>query len=102
TRVQKRLGRAKCGYGRSAVALGAERRVAGASQDQHFLKPRGQHRHGALSNRSAKEATSEVLPMATLLAYPGRDGCCARAASGHTAAPPSVAKNFRRPMWLAK
>jgi hypothetical protein len=28
--------------------------------------------------------------------------CCARAASGHaTAAPPSVAKNFRRPMWLA-
>ena len=29
-------------------------------------------------------------------------GCCARAATGHaTAAPPSVAKNFRRPMWLA-
>src|SRR5262249_5950709 len=29
-------------------------------------------------------------------------GCCARAASGHAAAaPPSVAKNFRRPMWLA-
>src|SRR5262245_5663963 len=29
-------------------------------------------------------------------------GCCARAASGHaTAAPPSVAKNFRRAMWLA-
>jgi hypothetical protein len=28
--------------------------------------------------------------------------CCARAASGHAAAaPPSVAKNFRRPMWLA-
>jgi hypothetical protein len=24
-----------------------------------------------------------------------------RAASGHAAAPPSVAKNFRRPMWLA-
>jgi len=30
------------------------------------------------------------------------DGCCPRAASGHaTAVPPSVAKNFRRPMWLA-
>jgi hypothetical protein len=29
-------------------------------------------------------------------------GCCARATSGHVAAaPPSVAKNFRRPMWLA-
>ena len=28
-------------------------------------------------------------------------GCCARAASGHAAAPPSVAKKFRRPMWLA-
>jgi len=29
-------------------------------------------------------------------------GYCARAASGHAAAaPPSVAKNFRRPMWLA-
>jgi hypothetical protein len=28
--------------------------------------------------------------------------CCARAASGHAAAaPPSVVKNFRRPMWLA-
>ena len=28
--------------------------------------------------------------------------CCARAASGHAAAaPPSAAKNFRRPMWLA-
>jgi hypothetical protein len=27
---------------------------------------------------------------------------CARTASGHaTAAPPSVARNFRRPMWLA-
>src|SRR5262249_47988690 len=25
-------------------------------------------------------------------------GCCARAASGHTAAPPSAASNFRRPM----
>jgi len=27
--------------------------------------------------------------------------CSARAASGHAAAPPSVAKNFRRWMWLA-
>jgi len=32
----------------------------------------------------------------------GIAGCCARAAIGHAAAaPPSVAKNFRRPMWLA-
>jgi hypothetical protein len=32
----------------------------------------------------------------------GIAGCCALAASGHaTAAPPSVAKNFRRSMWLA-
>jgi len=33
----------------------------------------------------------------------GTAGCCARAASGHAAAAPpsSVAKNFRRPMWLA-
>jgi hypothetical protein len=31
-----------------------------------------------------------------------RSLCCARAASGHAAAaPPSVAKNFRRSMWLA-
>jgi hypothetical protein len=30
-------------------------------------------------------------------------GCCARAANGHVAAAPlsSVAKNFRRAMWLA-
>jgi len=28
--------------------------------------------------------------------------CCAHAANGHAAAaPPSVAKNFRRSMWLA-
>jgi hypothetical protein len=32
----------------------------------------------------------------------GTVGCCAYAASGHAAAaPPSVAKNFRRSMWLA-
>ena len=31
-----------------------------------------------------------------------RSRCCALAASGHAAAaPPSVAKNFRRSMWLA-
>jgi hypothetical protein len=29
-------------------------------------------------------------------------GCCARAASGQaTAAPASMAKDFRRPIWLA-
>jgi hypothetical protein len=35
--------------------------------------------------------------------YPtvGIAGCCARAALGHAAAPPSVARNFRRLMWLA-
>jgi hypothetical protein len=27
-----------------------------------------------------------------------RSACCARAASGHATAPPSVAKNFRRSM----
>jgi hypothetical protein len=32
----------------------------------------------------------------------GIASCCARAASGHAAAaPPSVAKNFRRSIWLA-
>jgi len=32
----------------------------------------------------------------------GIAACCARAASGHAAAaPPTAAKNFRRPMWLA-
>jgi hypothetical protein len=32
----------------------------------------------------------------------GIAACCARAASGHAAAaPPSVVKNFRRPMKLA-
>jgi hypothetical protein len=31
----------------------------------------------------------------------GLGACCARAAIGHAAAPPSVAKNFRRSMWLA-
>jgi hypothetical protein len=30
----------------------------------------------------------------------GIAGCCARAASGHATAPPSVAKNFRRSMGL--
>jgi hypothetical protein len=31
-----------------------------------------------------------------------RSRCCARAVSDHAAAaPPSVAKNFRRSMWLA-
>jgi hypothetical protein len=46
------------------------------------------------------KATLRPLP---LLRNPitGTAGCCARAASGHVAAPPSVAKNFRRPMWLA-
>jgi hypothetical protein len=38
-----------------------------------------------------------------LFKYPitGIADCCARAASGHAAAPPSMAKNFRRSMWLA-
>jgi len=31
----------------------------------------------------------------------GIAACCARAASGHAAAPPSVTKNVRRSMWLA-
>jgi hypothetical protein len=32
----------------------------------------------------------------------GIAGGCARTAGGHAAAaPPSAAKNFRRPMWLA-
>jgi hypothetical protein len=31
----------------------------------------------------------------------GIAGCCARAAQGHAVAPPSVAKNFHRSMWLA-
>jgi len=32
----------------------------------------------------------------------GIAGCCARTASGHAiVAPPSVAMNSRRPMWLA-
>jgi hypothetical protein len=30
-----------------------------------------------------------------------RSPCCAPTASGHATALPSVAKNFRRPMWLA-
>jgi hypothetical protein len=37
-----------------------------------------------------------------MAAITGIPGCCARAASGHAAAaPPSVAKNFRRSIWLA-
>src|SRR5439155_22381546 len=31
----------------------------------------------------------------------GIAACCARATTGHAAAPPNAAKNFRRPMWLA-
>src|SRR5262245_48975020 len=31
----------------------------------------------------------------------GATGCCARAASGHPAAPPSVTMNSRRPIWIA-
>jgi hypothetical protein len=43
-----------------------------------------------------------VLHGRVLAAQPsGSVGYCARAASGHAAAPPSVAKNFRRSMWLA-
>jgi hypothetical protein len=44
------------------------------------------------------------VSMDEALRYPitGIAGCCARAANGHAAAaPPSVAKNFRRSMWLA-
>jgi hypothetical protein len=37
-----------------------------------------------------------------MAAITGIPGYCARAASGHAAAaPPSVAKNFRRSIWLA-
>ena len=54
-----------------------------------------------LRNAARKRAFVSGLPAAR---YPitGTPGCCARAASGHAAAAlPSVAKNFRRPMWLA-
>jgi hypothetical protein len=40
--------------------------------------------------------------LATQMPITGNASRCARAASGHAAAaPPSVAENFRRPMWLA-
>jgi hypothetical protein len=43
---------------------------------------------------------SGVRPLTNTIT--GIAGCCACAASGHAAAaPPSVAKNFRRSMWLA-
>jgi hypothetical protein len=45
---------------------------------------------------------SLLLAPRTQVALLSNAGCCARAASGQAAAaPPSVAKNFRRPMWLA-
>jgi Transposase zinc-binding domain len=37
-------------------------------------------------------------PLADAQAFAAYAGCCARAASGHAAAPPSAASNFRRPM----
>src|SRR5262245_8181049 len=51
-------------------------------------------------------APRKVLLDGIALRHPitGIAGCCARAASGHAAAPAplsSVAKNFRRSMWLA-
>ena len=42
---------------------------------------------GVISLPAVKMAIRYILP-----------ACCARAASGHAAAPPSVAKNFRRLM----
>src|SRR5215831_13040303 len=58
-----------------------------------------------LNGYCAQDQTDRVSTAGErLLSSPitGIAGCCARAASGHaTAAPPTVAKNFRRPMWLA-
>jgi hypothetical protein len=65
---------------------------------------RGQVLHPAFSTRkggvrSSRRRTLRRARIGSLvLAAP--HGCCARAASGQAAAPPSVAKNFRRPMWL--
>jgi hypothetical protein len=64
----------------------------------HFLP----HLFGDITNISSlpylPAATAEACDRADVI----RLGvCCARAASGHAATPPSVAKNFRRPMWLA-
>jgi len=66
-----------------------------------------------LVQRNAGQGFCHLRNAVTMGAYPSGDapcrnpitgivGCCARAASGHAApAPPSVAKNFRRPMKLA-
>jgi len=53
--------------------------------------------------RNRGEQANEFAPSHGHLPNPitGIAGCCACAASGHAAAPSSVAKNFRRSMWLA-
>jgi hypothetical protein len=52
-------------------------------------------------NEAHRDRVGTHLEKAPRYPITGIAGCCARAASGHAVAPPSVAKNFRRPMQLA-
>jgi hypothetical protein len=53
-------------------------------------------RLGQFASRVFTPGSSSANPMSTAMLRT-RSRCCARAASGHAAAPSSVAKNFRRP-----
>jgi hypothetical protein len=50
---------------------------------------------------SSLDLGAVICPWACRNPITGIAAGCARAASGHVAAAPSVAKNFRRSMWLA-
>jgi hypothetical protein len=65
--------------------------LAGSGIEDLNLQPHGAGSRFQVSQRG-RESRNPITGIA---------GCCARTASGHAAAPPSVAKNFRRPMWLA-
>ena len=91
----------------AAIDVAAVRRDRGQSMlgrkcdDQiatSLRNPARCHNQAAVpGGRQCRDGAGTMMPMRRI-----RSRCCARAASGHaTAAPPSVAKNFRRPMWLA-
>src|SRR5262245_5345765 len=88
----------------SAAALAALPRSAGAeawpARAVHFVVgfPAGGGADATTRILAARFCSGLILPI-TNTPMVGTFGCWARAASGHVAAPPSVAKNFRRSMW---
>jgi hypothetical protein len=54
----------------------------------------------ALGEMMDRGGTSASVPLRRKTTT-GSAACCALTQNGHAVAPPSAAKNFRRPMWLA-